>query len=206
MNLNVLRPGNSVKSAFESPGVLLALVLVIIPSVFAAISYFLNGADVEWDVFAWEFIAKKYILFFVLAFLIFISGKLLNQKKQSVSLKGIISALGLIYVIAIIMAVLSLFSRLLFSQEFFSAVQEITAGNVSTEEFAISAQLIMQTMSSGINWILLIVFVIIGLVLLLWQTIILYKIFSFANQRKPWLNIIALIIGILVIGGLSFLI
>lgn len=199
MNLNVLSLHNSIESAFEKPNVLLALVLVIVPVLIAALFYLFTGALVDWAAFALEQVVKRYVLFFVLAVLVFAIGLVFNNKEMRGRFAEVVSALGLIYVIAIIIALISLLSPLLLAPGFFSAVQNF-AKSGTVEELSTNILFLQSVMPQGINLGLLTVFLIAGLILLLYQLVIFYKIISFVSKQKPWINLALLVLLLFIIG------
>lgn len=201
MNLNVFRHGKAVASAFEKPNVLLALVLVGVAIALAGVNLVLNASAPDWNVFLVESVLKEYARFIALGILIFIAGMVLNRQNMKGKFTGVFSALGLTYVITIIVSVLSLvIGRLVFKPEFLHAL-----GQAKTfEEMAMTALLWSSADPSAVNWTLLTVALVIGALLLVYQLFLVYKIISFVSKHRPWLNLIALIAILVVFGTLIF--
>ncbi|MDD5148459.1 MAG: hypothetical protein PHH08_03255 [Candidatus ainarchaeum sp.] len=204
LNLDVFSVSRAIEDNFEKPNIIVSLALVLVVAAIAAISFLMNGIAVNWAAFAIDNIIKKYILFFVLAAMVFAAGMIFNSKNSRGMLMGIISSLGLVYLLTVVLAVVSLFSRLIFSQEFFSAMQNAaTAG--TTQELAATAALMIATMPKGANFGLFIAFLAIGAAIMVWQWIVLYKIISHSSGQKPWINLACWAVIILLFGFASAL-
>ncbi|HLD59230.1 MAG TPA: hypothetical protein VI977_06400 [archaeon] len=199
MNLNILSLHHAIESAFEKPNVLFALLLVILPVIITALFYLLTGALVDWTAFALEQIAKRYVLFFVLAALVFGIGIAFNSREIRGRLSGVVSSLSLLYVIAVAASLISLLAPLLLAPSLFNTFQNFSRAG-SIEEFAASIIFLQSTAPQDINIALLTVFLIVVIILLLYQIVMLYKIISFVSRQKPWINIALLVLLAFIIG------
>jgi hypothetical protein len=188
LNWNIFEVSRSVEANFEKPGILPALIVVLVPALIAAIGYIAGGWNIDWAGFAVQHIVKRFVLFFVLAAMIFAVGMIFNSKNSRGMFSGIVSALGLFYVFAIIIAVISqIAQRLIFTPALMARIQVLSTATV--QEIAANTVLFMANLPKEINFPLFFGFLIIGLIICVWQYFVLYKIISFSSKRKPWINI-----------------
>lgn len=116
MNINIFRPGKAVESAFENPNILLALALVLLPSLASIAGRMAYGIDATGN--AIYEIALAYITFFVLLLVVFALGLILDAKKTKGKFVSVFSALSLIQVTQLLIIVVSfLVVPLVFSPE-----------------------------------------------------------------------------------------
>ncbi|MDD5162752.1 MAG: hypothetical protein PHD95_00930 [Candidatus ainarchaeum sp.] len=202
MNLNIFKVSSSVDGNFEKPNIALALVIVIVPAIIAAIGYIADGLNIDWAEFAIQHIVMRYVLFFVLAAMIFAIGIAFHRKSREGLFAGVVSALGFFYVFAIILAVISqLAQRLVFSPAFLAKLQLLSAA--TTQEAAATVALLIATMPKEINFPLFFALIIIGLIIYVWQYFTLYKIISFSSGERPWVNIACWAVVVFIYGLIS---
>lgn len=200
--MNIFKVSRSVEDNFEKPNIGLALVIVLVPAIIAAIGYAAGNWSIDWAEFAVQHIVLRYVLFFVLAAMLFAIGIAFHRKSREGLFAGIVSALGLFYVFAIIIAIISqVAQRLVFTPALIAKLQLLSAA--TTQEIAANAALLIATMSKEINFPLFFAVIVIGIIIYIWQYFTLYKIISFCSGERPWINIACWAVIVLIYGLVS---
>jgi len=105
MNLNIFKPGQAVKDAIEHPNFVLAMILVLLPSIVAFVAK-MNFSE-QALAGALGPIVVNAVTFFLLVLVVFVLCKLVGSKSNK-SFDGLFSALSLMKIVSLAVVLLSL--------------------------------------------------------------------------------------------------
>jgi len=202
MNLNILKPGKAVDSAFEKPSFLLALALVLLPVLASVAGRVVYGVAVEANDVIYGII-MAYISFFIPVLVVFVLGMVVDRQKTKGKFIGLFSALSLARLVSLAIVVLSLVTLpLVLSPEAMSL--GLQAGK--SAGYAMMLSQISQFVESNpnaINWPVFNAFIAVGLILTLWGIYLIYKSVKKLTESKPIAAILITIVAFIIAGALQ---
>jgi len=197
MNLNIFKPGQAVRDAIEHPNFVLALILVLLPSLAALIGkmnfeeQILMGAVYP--------IVLTFITFFLLSLVVFVLCKLVGGKSNK-SFVGLFSALSLIKIVSLVIVVLSLVAMpLILSPEASKFMQE-RAENRNSGAMVIQAGEFFEENPNAVNLPVLGAFLFITLLFVIFALDLVYTAVKEFTGAK-WVTALVVTIVAFVIQG-----
>ncbi len=206
MNLNVLKPGQAIASAFEKPNPGIAIALVFVASIIALVQGLVFGAQLDIGGFVMNVLLPSYIGFFVLAILIYIIAFILKGRAAvSGTFSGIISALGLLW-IPIIVGLLISFVAIpaIFSPLALELAKDVGSGKSTTETLVIQIRYLVENDVEVGNLAAAYAFGAVFALIALFNLYLLYKIISRLFQYRILGNIIVMVVTLIILGLLPF--
>jgi len=198
MNLNILKPGQAVESAFKKPNIPLALLLVLLPSLAFIGGRMAYGVQVL-DRALYE-IVLGYVSFFVLVLVVLALGIIANRKKIAGKMPGLISALSLLQIIALATLILS-FALLPLVASPATIEFAVQAGkSASTEMTVAQVEEFLLENPEAVNFTALAVFLAIGLALSVLGLYMLYLTAKKLTESRTLTALLITIVAIIVIG------
>lgn len=201
MNLNVLRPGNAVKSCFEKPSLVLALVLALLPSLVVLGGKAMYGVSVSET--ALETIVLGYVRFFALFLVILAMGLLLEFKKARSRMLGLFSSLSLLQILQLAFAIVSLIAMpLILSPETIDFALKAGQSPNSDMVFGQIQEFVALNPEAG-NPAGLVALTLIGLAITVWGIYLLYKTTKAFLESKGVTAILLTVIALIIMGALT---
>lgn len=202
MNLNVLKPGAAVSSAFEQPNPGLALLLVLVACGVIAGQILFLGFPLKIVDFAINVVVMYYIYFFILAVLLYIAAFILKGREAVTGrFAGIVSALGLLQLPIIIgLIIYTAAIPAIFSPLALELVRDVATGESTGEILAIQVNYLIENDVELVNFGTLYIFVPLLLLIALFNLFLLYKIVSKLFQYRILGNIIVMVVILIILG------
>jgi hypothetical protein len=197
MNLNIFRPEQAVMDAIERPNFVLALILVLLPSLAAIIGRMDFGE--KFLVGSIYSIVLSFIAFFLLTLTVFVLCKLVGGKAGK-RFAGLFSALSLIKIVSLIVVVLSLIATpLILSPQAMEFLEERAEAR-NSGAMALQAGQFFEENPDAVNLPVFGAFAFITLLLLIFALYLVYTAIKVFTGTK-WVTALVLTIVTFVIQG-----
>jgi len=200
MNVNILKPGKAVESCFEKPNILLAVVLVLLPTIAYIVSGMLYGVQIL-DSGVMQLVLG-FVKFFTLVLVVLAMGLLFDSKKARGKIAGLFSALALIQIIGLLAVLLSaLLIPIVFSQDAIGFASKATMG-ADQARIQMQVQQFVESNPDAVNLPMFGVSLVIAIILLIWGFYLGYLAIKRFTETKPLTAIILALIAFTIMGAL----
>ncbi|MDO8647293.1 MAG: hypothetical protein Q7R70_02655 [Candidatus Diapherotrites archaeon] len=189
-----LHPKQTVQNALDHPSIIIAVILVLLPWIVSFIAAFFLVGKLD---FSPQSMLVEIIVFFIIAFLIFLIGKELGNKDKKL-FEGVVSAYSLVQLVSLIFIILSVVFLIL-NPQIVSIIKEWNAGNIQQSDVINNAwDALMQ------NQILGILFLVVGLILMFWQGLLMVYLTFLTIYKSTKSSVFISIVLMLIILTIGF--